>query len=100
MAGRGFAPKKPSQRRTGHKPQRGEWQVVEGHGWSHGETPAVPFPLLPETQAVWDAWMAAWFASNWLPEDLPGLHITISLYDQWVSYRMEPTIVETDLKGN
>lgn len=82
MAGRGRAPKPIEQRRTAHKPQRGEWQPTEGIGWQHGDIPEPPDGLKVETVRAWQTWMRAWFAANWTPDDLPGLETTILLYDQ------------------
>jgi hypothetical protein len=31
---------------------------------------------------AWTTWLAAWFASHWTPDDLPGLRQVIRLYDQ------------------
>jgi hypothetical protein len=97
MAGKGPPPNR--NRRRQNVPGRGDWQVVEGFGWQHGETPEIPFEVRAATAKVWDRWMAAWFATNWMPEDLPGLYVTIGLYDQWEGYRHEPVIVETDADG-
>lgn len=31
---------------------------------------------------AWRAWMRAWFAAHWSPEDLPGLCHVVRLYDE------------------
>lgn len=80
MAGRGAAPKEQS--RTGHEPQRGNWQTPDGVGWQHGTKPRAPSGLLKASKDAWDTWMAAWFAAFWSPSDLPGLRQLIRVYDQ------------------
>ncbi len=96
MAGRGPAPKPNS--RTRHKPLRGSWKPAAGTGWQH-EYPERPDGLLPATVAVWDTWMKSWWAANWRPEDLPGLHVVIRLYDQCESYFQDPYTIKTTPKG-
>ena len=81
MAGRGAAPKPQSQRRTAHKPQRGEYQAAPGVGWQHGPIPAPPDGLLAPSRVAWETWMASWFGAHWTPSDLPGLRKVIQLYD-------------------
>jgi hypothetical protein len=81
MAGRGPVPKPTTQRRTRHKPQRGEWQATPGIGWQHGPIPEPPDGLLPASEAAWQAWMASWWAANWYPGDLPFLWLVIKLFD-------------------
>lgn len=81
MAGRGPAPKQTG-RRTRHVPQRGDWQPTSQQGWQHGEIPTPPDGLKDATVVAWHTWFAAWFASHWTPDDLPGLRIVIGLYDQ------------------
>lgn len=82
MAGRGRAPKPQSERRTAHKPQRGEWKPTVEAGWQHGPVPTVPDGLMPASITAWDVWLKAWFAAHWTPDDLPGLRQLIRLYDQ------------------
>lgn len=81
MAGRGRTPKE--QRRNEHDtPIRGEWLAASAVGWQHGEIPEPPDGLKGETRDAWQAWMSAWFAAHWSPEDLPGLRQVIRIYDQ------------------
>jgi hypothetical protein len=80
MAGRGPAPK--TARRRVNEPGRGDWQPVEGVGWQHGASPAVPDGLMEASREAWSTWMGAWFAAHWTPADLPGLRQLIRLYDQ------------------
>lgn len=82
MAGRGRAPKDPTQRINDHAPERGEIQTATAAGWQHGKVPAPPAGLMPATQQAWKTWMKAWFAAFWSPDDLPGLNHMILLYDQ------------------
>jgi hypothetical protein len=42
----------------------------------------MPDGLMPASQEAWTVWMAAWFAAQWTPDDLPGLRQLIRLYDQ------------------
>lgn len=55
---------------------------MPGTGWQHGAIPDAPEGLRPESVKAWETWMAAWFASHWMPADLPGLRKVILLYDQ------------------
>lgn len=80
MAGRGPNPKETRRRRN--KPVRGEWQPTESIGWQHGKRPAPPDGLKDASRWAWDSWFAAWFASHWTPDDLPGLRVVIRLYDE------------------
>lgn len=82
MGGRGFAPKPVETRRNRAKPQRGEWRPGVGLGWQHGPIPPAPQGLTEDSQAAWAAWMGSWVASHWTPADLPGLSITVRLFDQ------------------
>ena len=82
MAGRGAAPKPQTQRRTAHKPQRGEYVTTPGIGWQHGSIPPPPDGLLAPSRLAWETWMRAWFAAHWTPDDLPGLRTLVRLYDQ------------------
>jgi len=43
--------------------------------------------------------MQSWFASHWTPEDLPGLTITIGLWDLCEDYRRNPMTVRVNGKG-
>jgi hypothetical protein len=54
---------------------------LPGIGWQHGAIPDPPDGLLKPSQAAWQAWFRAWFASHWTPADLPGLRKVILLYD-------------------
>lgn len=63
-------------------PERGEVQTASAVGWQHGRTPAAPRGLCEEAREAWRTWMGAWFASFWAPEDLPGLRLLISYYDE------------------
>jgi hypothetical protein len=81
MPGRGPTPKDPAERRTRHKPQRGEYQAAPGVGWQHGPLPKAPDGLLAASREAWEVWMRAWFAAHWTPDDLPGLRKVIQLYD-------------------
>jgi hypothetical protein len=76
----GPAPK--ATRRRANIPVRGDWQPVTGLGWQHGPPPSPPAGLLKASRDAWTAWMAAWFASHWTPDDLPGLRTVIRLYDE------------------
>ena len=69
-------------RRNAHPPQRGEWTAAPGIGWQHGDIPPAPDGLKAPSRDVWGVWMRAWFAAHWTPEDLPGLHVVITLYDK------------------
>lgn len=98
MAGRGPKPKPLEQRRTRHQPLRGEWQAAAGIGWQHGSPPEPPDGLLIASVRVWQTWMQSWWASHWMPEDLPGLIVTIRLYDMCESYFNEP-LTEKKVRG-
>lgn len=82
MAGRGRAPKDPSERRNTTAPIRGEMEAVPGVGWQHGAVPDVPDGLMAASVTAWSTWFGAWFAAHWGPEDVPGLRQLIRVYDQ------------------
>jgi hypothetical protein len=56
-------------------------EPAEGVGWQHGDIPEPPDGLMPASVEAWKTWFGAWFASNWLPDDLPVLRQVIRLYD-------------------
>lgn len=99
MPGRGPAPKPTTQRRTRHKPQRGEWQASPGVGWQHGPIPDPPEVCASALEA-WRAWMQSWIAVHWGPEDLPGLRQTIQLLDQCERYFADPYVERETRKGD
>lgn len=74
------APPKMTRRRR-NVPERGEWQPTSMTGWQHGPTPGAPDGLVIASREAWIIWMQSWFASHWLPSDLPGLRKVIQLYD-------------------
>ena len=80
MAGAGRQP--ATNRRRTNEPERGEIQHATSTGWQHGDAPDPPDGLLKASREAWATWMAAWFASFWSPEDVPGLRQVIRLYDQ------------------
>ena len=75
-------PAPAANRRRRNAPARGDWTPAPGEGWLHGDLPDPPEGLRPAALQAWGAWMRSWVASHWRPEDLPGLYITIRLYDQ------------------
>jgi hypothetical protein len=81
MSGRGRAPKL-HRRNKSDKPIRGEWRAADGIGWQHGPIPAPPDGLRRATVRAWETWFRAWFAAHWTPGDLPGLRITVRLFDE------------------
>lgn len=84
MAGRGPAPKS-TRRNKADVPVRGEWKATPGVGWQHRPFPEPPDGLSDASRLVWVVWFQAWFASHWEPSDLPGLAMTIRLYDLCLS---------------
>ncbi len=82
MAGRGAAPKPPAERKNPRSKPAHDWQPTEGVGWQGTAVPECPDGLLEPSRAAWATWMAAWFASHWTDDDLPGLRQVIRLYDQ------------------
>jgi hypothetical protein len=68
-------------RRRRNAPARGEWRPTEGAGWQHGPIPDPPDGLVAASRNAWTAWFSAWFAANWTPADLPGLHVVVAQYD-------------------
>lgn len=71
-------------RRRRNVPVRGDWKATPGHGWQHGDIPAPPAGLMPQSATVWQTWFRSWWASNWSPEYLPQIETTIRLYDDVV----------------
>jgi len=57
--------------------------------------PDPPDGLLPASHLAWQTWMQSWFASHWLPEDMPGLRILIQLHDQ-VQRAFDDPFVESE----
>jgi len=80
MAGNGPAPKLASQRRTRHRPRRGEWRSAPV-GWRYGPVPDPPDGLSADALETWRTWFSAWFAGHWHPGDVPGLRTCIQIYD-------------------
>lgn len=81
----GPAPKPAAQRRRTNTPARGEWKPTPGIGWQHSKKhPDPPVGLKPESLVAWKVWMSSWFAAHWTPDDLPGLRILVTLYDEVV----------------
>lgn len=78
-------------RRRRNVPARGEWRPSPGNGWQHGDVPEPPDGLVAASREAWDTWFRAWWASNWTPDDLPGLRIVIAWYDR---------VERTDAKAN
>ena len=77
---------------------RGEWVATPGIGWQHGPVPDAPDGLHAETVDVWTTWMRAWFASNWTPDDLPGLAVVVRIYEAVRSFYEDP-YVEKKVRG-
>lgn len=75
----GPAPKKNRRRRN--TPELGDWVEREGHGWQHGEIPALPDGLMDASVKAWQTWFRSWFAAHWTPDDVPGLLLVIRMYD-------------------
>ena len=79
MAGRGPAPKDPSQRRRRNEPMRGEWV----------ELPPLKAPILGpvdpewgrETDEMWEAWRADPVTTQWSPADIAFATQTARLMD-------------------
>jgi hypothetical protein len=82
MAGRGRNLKPADQRRTRHKPLRGEGLSLPGIGWQHGPVPEPPEGLMPASLELWKAWFTSWVAAHWSPIDLGGLRQLIRVHDQ------------------
>ena len=76
----GPAPK--PNRRSRHKLARGPISQTVGVGWQYGDVPEPPDGLMPASLVAWSTWFAAWFAANWMPDDLPVLRLMVRLYDE------------------
>lgn len=98
MAGTGPAPSVNRRRRN--VPVRGDWRATPGIGWQHGPIPEPPDGLLAPTVEVWRTWMRSWWASHWVPEDLPALAIIVRLYDQCESFFDDPYVERSTRKGD
>lgn len=68
-------PSNPRSKRT-H-----DWNHAKPGGWPHGKRPTTPKGLMPETAKAWRAWFDGWWASFYVPEDVPQLTIMAHLYD-------------------
>jgi hypothetical protein len=71
--------KDPAQRRGRRRPVN-EIRTASP-GWKHGRRPAPPRGLSPEARETWRSWFDSLAAAFWHPGDMPGLVITIRLYD-------------------
>jgi hypothetical protein len=98
MPGRGPAPKPKAQRRTAHKPQRGEWQATPGVGWQHGPVPDPPAGLHVASVRAWEIWFRSWWAAHWTPSDVPGLEVLIGLHSEVRTALEEPFVEGIDEK--
>ncbi len=88
---------KPEGEAVNRNPKRYEYQHPEGEGWQHGEVPAPPEGLDPETVEAWGLWFAAWWAAFWTPADLPALRSIIKEFDQVVKGRLDLSKISTSL---
>lgn len=84
MAGRGFAPKHPAQRRNHHPPQRGDW--VDLPPLEKAVLPVLPKRQRGEcwsarTRLVWDAWRQDPVTVMWSPADIAYALETIVLVE-------------------
>ena len=71
---------KPSPPGTSSR-QRVKWNHAQALGWQHGRKPAPPPGLTEAGKRAWRSWFSSWWASFWTPEDIPGLELTMKLYD-------------------
>lgn len=88
MAGRGRAPKHPSQRRNRAQPQRGEWVVLpESHDVKRPPLPK-PYPKGGFSEAAkreWESWWSSPVAVMWDESDVGLLSMLVRMIDQWWS---------------
>jgi hypothetical protein len=61
--------------------QTARWNVAEVEGWQFGELPPCPPNLSPIGRKAWATWLGSWWASFYSLEDLPGLELLVTLYD-------------------
>jgi len=57
------------------------WKTPAGIGWQYGRKPAPPRGLTEAGKRAWRTWFASWWAGFWTPDDLPGLELTVRLFD-------------------
>lgn len=83
-------PSGPKPKADAKRPEQRVHQFVAapGEGWRHGDPtdkrrryPKPPVGLLPASELAWDFWFTSWWASCWDLHDLPGIAMTIALYD-------------------
>lgn len=72
----------PDDARVRRTPPERPWRHATGDGWQHGKVPPPPDDLTPAAAEAWRAWFASWWCSFWTPADLPGIRLTVRLYDQ------------------
>lgn len=77
---RGPKPKPAALARPGSRVH--EYRNAPGTGWQHGATPPAPGGLTSVGVQAWNTWMTSWWAAFWEPADLPGLELTVELYDR------------------
>lgn len=74
-------PPNRTRRRT-NVPAAGDWQKPAAIGWQHGDVPPAPAGVSKAARDAWLTWMDAWFASFWVPADLPALVMLCRLYSK------------------
>lgn len=86
MAGRGFAPKDPSQRRRRNKPQ--ELEVISADGKTYGPPLPGTHEWPPATLAWWETWRTCAQASRFTDTDWSFLLDTAVLHAEfWLGNR-------------
>lgn len=61
--------------------QRAQWKHPQAPGWQHGRRPNPPSGLSDAGKKAWQTWLGSWWAYFYTPDDLPGLELTVKVYD-------------------
>ena len=78
---RGPKPKPEGAKVTRHAPAHPFKHAQEG-GWQHGRRPSPPRGLTDAGKKAWQTWLGSWWAAFYRPEDLPGLELTVTMFDK------------------
>jgi hypothetical protein len=82
-------PPGPPGSATDRNPRAHPWQHAP-EGWQHGPVPRPPAGLTSAGVHAWNTWLGSWWAGFYVPEDLPGLVLTVKLYDDVLTGARQP----------
>ena len=86
---------KPAGEAVNRNRKEHPYREAPGEGWQHGDVPAPPDGMLPESVNAWEGWFGAWWASWWSPADVPTLRIILSDFDQVLRGKAELSKIQS-----